>query len=710
MINTSTAYRKALEGNREFRIRDKITFKDGTSLQLSMSDFMEYNISESTSESGKFEIGAAVIKEYSATLKNDDGKFDSYNFEGADIKAIVGLRLADGNWEDLNKGLYRIVSAKASELTIKITAYDSMLFFDTPYSESNLTYPATITQIIQNACTDCQMTFDASTVELGSYKVKERPDDDTLTYRDVISYCAQIMGCYAKINHLDSLSFGWYQFDLFGEDLDGGIFDSDTPYSSGDDADGGAFSPWNTGYVYDAGTFYNMKNIHHLHRLTEQSINTDDISITGIKVCSKTENEEDVESTMYGEEGYVLEISDNPLIQSDGTEAVAAYVGGKIAGNTFRPLSISCQSDPSMEAGDVAYVTDWKQRTYRTAVTNTIFILGGVQKVECTAETPTEKKYTKYGAATKLLQKAENNTKRQLSAYDIAVQNLTSLITQSFGVFKTEEVLEDGSTVYYLHNKPNLEDSGTIWKMTADAFAVSTDGGKTWKAGMDSAGNAVVNVLSAIGLNAEWINTGQIMVKDSDGNITFFADVDTGYVIIDAESIAIGGKGVNEIAVEANAAQLKVMSDKIESKVGSGEVESIIEQKVNSIRLKADKISWNSTYSSMTEDGKLTCQSAVINGDIKTVNTDGTYVRLRDGGLNIGINGSKKGSVSCSDSGHMTISADNYIDLTSKYIRVTDKKESGIPAEHVGFTGDISISSEKTLSFVNGICVTNTGS
>jgi hypothetical protein len=46
--------------------------------------------------------------------------------------------------------------------------------------------------------------------------------------------------------------------------------------------------------------------------------------------------------------------------------------------------------------------------------------------------------------------------------------------------------------------------------MTADAFAVSTDGGKTWNAGMDSSGNAVVNILSAIGVQAEWIEADNL--------------------------------------------------------------------------------------------------------------------------------------------------------------------------------------------------------
>ena len=223
MINTSNAYKRAIEKNREFRIRDRITFRDGTYADISMEDIMSYKINEATSSSGKFEIGAAVMKEYAITLSNMDGKFDLYDFEDADIRAVVGLKLADNTWEDLRKGTYRVFDTVFNDVTLQITAYDGMLFFDRPYSGCKLNYPATILEIIQSACQDCQMTFDASTVEMGNYIVAERPDDTSLTYRDMIAYCAQIMGRFARINHLGALSFGWYPFEVIPlGGLDGG--------------------------------------------------------------------------------------------------------------------------------------------------------------------------------------------------------------------------------------------------------------------------------------------------------------------------------------------------------------------------------------------------------------------------------------------------------------------------------------------------------
>lgn len=67
-----------------------------------------------------------------------------------------------------------------------------------------------------------------------------------------------------------------------------------------------------------------------------------------------------------------------------------------------------------------------------------------------------------------------------------------------------------------------------------------------------------------------------------------------------------------------------VMKDGFEESVGS-----VIEQKADSIRMQASKIAWQAQNSSMTEDGTLTCQNAVIGGTIevgKTQNKAGEII------------------------------------------------------------------------------------
>lgn len=506
MIHTSTKYRRAVQGNRQFGIADRITFRDGTTLGLDIEDFVSYSIDEATSSPGKFEVGAAVIKEYSAVLNNEDGKFDRYDFEGADIVAQVGLMLEDGTWEYLQKGYYRVVEAKAQDLVILVKAYDSMLFFDSPYSDSRLSYPASLLQIVQDACNACSVAYDAGSIEMGGYTVRKRPDSETLTYRDIISYCAQIMGCYVKVNHMDRLEFGWYDLESLPDGIDGGDFTGTArPYETGDTLSGGNFTDYSSGDSHDCGTFRDAAGYHHFYHLGSQTINTDDITITGVLV-SVEKQEEGAESCLYGTEGYVLEISENPLIQEGAVQQVARHVGQKLAGSIFRPLSIMVQSDPCIEAGDAALVTDRRQRTYRTVITNTTFTMGGMQKVECSAETPTEKNYTKYGAVTKILAKARDEVDIKLSAYDIAVQQMNQLAANTMGFYSTTVAQKDGSILAYRHDKPKLAESKVVYKSGIDSFFVTQDytgedSTTLWKAGFDSSGNAVLNILSVIGIN-----------------------------------------------------------------------------------------------------------------------------------------------------------------------------------------------------------------
>lgn len=124
--------------------------------------------------------------------------------------------------------------------------------------------------------------------------------------------------------------------------------------------------------------------------------------------------------------------------------------------------------------------------------------------------TDTVAKVSSVASTVTAVQKDVTRLNTKTAAYKIAEQRLTSLMAQSFGVFKTEEVLADGSTVYYMHDKPTLAESANIWKMTGDAFAVSSDGGKTWSAGLDASGNAVMNILSVIGIEASWINADNL--------------------------------------------------------------------------------------------------------------------------------------------------------------------------------------------------------
>lgn len=515
MRQASSEFRRLLnDKNRHLLYWAEISLLDGTSLKLTRDDLMQgdgFKLDDATSGTGSFDIGSVIINKLTLKLNNAEDTFSYYDFNAAKVIAYVGLELPDGSVEKVRMGTYTVDESKSVGITIILNCLDDIRKLDQPYSMSPLKYPATLKDILMDACACCGLVLLTQTFDGDKYTVDSRPGDEALTFREVVKWVAQIVCKYVRCDALGRLYLAWYDDSCTDFIIqDGGYFDKDSPYSSGTDIDGGTFDPWTKGDTIDGGVFDDMDTYHHLWQLGSLSIGTDDIEITGVNVT--LENEEGEENSyLYGKKGYVLNIEKNGLIQ-DGPHASTAVslIGKKIVGMTFKTFESGHICDPLIEAGDTAYITDRKQNSYRTYITNTTFNAGAMQKSSCSAETPTKKESTRFTDATKAIIESKKAAAKQITEYDKAVQALTSLVTQSFGVFKTAEKQDNGSFIYYMHDKPDLKESKTVWKMTADAFAVSRDGGKTWNAGMDSSGNAVVNVLSAIGINCDWIHSGTL--------------------------------------------------------------------------------------------------------------------------------------------------------------------------------------------------------
>lgn len=514
-INVSNEYKEYINNQRKFHGKAQITLANGTILNLADEDFMSGGIAieDSTSSTSSFDIGSVIINQLTLKLNNTEDKFSLYDFNGASILPYVGLELSNTT-EWLRKGVFEVYEPNSSNGIINIIAFDNMRKLDKPFSLCTIGFPCTALALLQQCCLDCEIPLVTSIFTNSSLVIATRPSDEAITYREVVSYIAQLSGCYARCDTYGRLELKWYDTSAFEQEdnVNGGSFDVTTElsYPSGDNKDGGNFTNYSSGDSVDGGTFLNQRQYHHLYDImSTPTISTDDVVITGIKVS--VVDSEGVETTnLFGTTGYVLEIANNPLISREQVTVIANSVGAKIVGMRFRPLSISVVGDPSIEAGDCAYVTDRNQNTYQTYITNVSYKIGSNESISCGAETPSALNSSRFTEATKAIVASRKVAKSEITKYDSAVQQLNNLLTHSFGVYKTEELQEDGSFIYYMHNKPTLEASMTIWKQTADAFAVSTDGGKTYKAGFDSNGNAVLNVLNAIGINADWINVGTL--------------------------------------------------------------------------------------------------------------------------------------------------------------------------------------------------------
>lgn len=517
MLNVSAKWQRAVMLDNDINVNcfADIVTASGEKIPISDSELWAngFEVNDSTSSNGTFTIGALVAGKLKIKLNNIYEDYSMYDFDKASVTAHVSKSFSDGTTEKLKIGEYRVSETSYDGSLITLTCLDNINNFNREY-DSNLSYPTTAYEVVRDACIKCDVPFTMARFDNSDYVINEIPSDNQkLTYGQVIAYILQLSGLWGKCGHDGELLIEWYDMSQFGsQNYNGGTFSTKTtPYSDGDSVDGGNFTDYSSGDSADGGTFTEARNYHNIYTQKDLNVATDDVVITGVKVTvtSKEDKTKDV-NALAGKEGYVVSISDNPFISADKAQTVANYIFKKIGGMRFRPLDATLLSNPLIESGDVALVTDRKQNTYSCFISNRTFTVGSGTKISCDAENASRNSADKFSNETKAVVQARKVAQAQLSVYDKQMQLLTQLMSQSLGLFKTEQVQEDGSIIYIMHNKADLNSSNIQWKMTANGLAVSNDYGKTWKAGVDKDGNAIFNIMSAIGINFDWAHGGTL--------------------------------------------------------------------------------------------------------------------------------------------------------------------------------------------------------
>jgi len=517
MLNVSAKWQRAVMLDNDINVNcfANIVTASGEKIPISDSELWAngFEVNDSTSSNSTFTIGALIAGKLKIKLNNIYEDYSKYDFDKASVTAYVSKSFSDGTTEKLKIGEYRVSETSYDGSLITLTCLDNINNFNREY-DSNLSYPTTAYEVARDACIKCDVPFTMARFDNSDYVINEIPSDNQkLTYGQVIAYILQLSGLWGKCGHDGELLIGWYDMSQFGsQNYNGGTFSTKTtPYSDGDTLNGGNFTDYSSGDSVDGGTFTEARNYHNIYTQKDLNIATDDVVITGVKVTvtSKEDKTKDV-NALAGKEGYVVSISDNPFISADKAQTVANYIFKKIGGMRFRPLDATLLSNPLIESGDVALVTDRKQNTYSCFISNRTFTVGSGTKISCDAENASRNSADKFSSETKAVVQARKVAQAQLSVYDKQMQLLTQLMSQSLGLFKTEQVQEDGSIIYIMHNKADLKSSNIQWKMTANGMAVSSDYGKTWNAGVDKDGNAIFNIMSAIGINFDWAHGGTL--------------------------------------------------------------------------------------------------------------------------------------------------------------------------------------------------------
>lgn len=475
---------------------------------------------DSVSGDNSFDIGSAIINVLTLSINNFDSRYSDYDFDGAEVVCYIGLALDDGTTEKVRICTATVVEQPEVEtVTIDLTCEDNMRKFDRDYSESKLIYPATRAQIIRDACSMCGVTLLTTSFDRDDYIVQQRPADDALTFRQVLQWVAQI-GCQ------------WLRCDEYGR----------------------LCVKW-----FDTGKT-NPQEINVTYNFTPKHT---DVVITGVKVTEYSDSSEDVAgSYISGTEGYVLGISDNKLIRKGDGETVASIIAEKCVGMVFRPFESQCPTDIALEAGDTITIEDRNGKLYNTYLTTTTLHPGSGQTIACNAKSAAKNSSTRYSQATQTYVDARNLVEKEKNERKKAIENLQESLSVGSGLFATYVQQEDGSTISYFHDKGTLKESKNVIKITSEAIGVSNDGGKTYPFGFELTGTMITKLLYAEGINADYIDSGALTVKDKGGNIIFQVNMDTNTVYMNPDILIIGNQTLTEklTAMDDSIAEAKNMT------------------------------------------------------------------------------------------------------------------------------------------------------
>ena len=526
MINVSDAFKQKLQDGTKVWQEVEITFPDGT-VKTVKDEIMGENCTFSDcAESSSFPIGCVVCKSMTLELDNTSDQWKNYNFYMAKVHAYLKMQTSvaspavtdelldeshepildqsggtilatkaatEDRIETIDKGIYTITTPEQYGEVLNLTALDDMYKTNAVHS-TKLVLPQTVESLVRDACSTLGITAGFSKMAHGDLIINELPKD--MTYRQLFGWAAMLDTANARLDSNGSLQF--------------------------------------VGWNLDATPSIELKDY-----ISMPAVSSDDIVITGINIISGDN------SGTYGTSGYILSMENNLVGESD-LVTVAAQIGDSIIGTKFRNLQGDMAFNPLLEFGDVAYTYDRNLNQYVTPLTDVSCTVNGKTTLKTQADDPIRGMSLYYSGATKAIVAARRLVEKEKNARELAIKKLQESLSVGSGLFATYVQQEDGSTISYFHDKGTLEESKNVIKITSEAIGVSNDGGNTYPFGFQLTGTMITKLLYAEGINANYIDTGALTVRDKDGNIIFQVDMDTKTVVINPDVLVIGNMTLPE--------------------------------------------------------------------------------------------------------------------------------------------------------------------
>lgn len=264
------------------------------------------------------EIGQVYIGELNATFLNIP--LERYQWKGQEIVPYFGLHLSDGTYEYVPLGVYTVDTAEWTASGVVVKAYDHMALLDKNCNK-------VITEVTPYECAmriekETGVVFGNTKEEFesfanGTIMISETTTNDVETWRDLVSWLAQTMACFATA------------------DRDGKI----------------VFRPY-TDEVTDT--------IDAEHRFGGASFSDFVTRYTGLSVV----NMADGMTNYYGvepDDALTMNLGSNPFLQygvEDTKEQMRRSILDAIQKINYVPFKADCIGNPAYDLGDVLVFCD----------------------------------------------------------------------------------------------------------------------------------------------------------------------------------------------------------------------------------------------------------------------------------------------------------------------------------------------------------------
>ena len=534
MINVSEQLKEESKKNHNYYVTANVTLADGTKLSLEKKDFyLDGNGIIDAADSSDFPIGVAIEKTATLSLVNDKGQFDAYSFNGAVFTIFMNLQLSD-RLETFKRGSFIVCRKPAIDGEINLTLLDYMSKADRTY-KTNLSFPCTAGEVLRDACRQCGLVMGDADFKNSDFQVQKAPEGTTC--RAVIGMTAALAGGNARIDENDLLRIVTFDKE------DNVVLMEEIPWP---DVSGQSILDTEDEEIITV--YEKVVAEHELPVVGDAENDVDPIIVTGVKYADGDEE------YLYGTEGYVIDISDNQLLAGNEEEGVSC-IGQILEGFELLPFSLSSIPVGYATFGDAIQFKDSRGNLHRSYATDIEFNFADGTEFSCKAKSLEIQGLEYPGGTRAQVEQVLGKVEEKISAYDTKLKQMNDLAANALGFYYTEIVQPDGSVIAYRHNKLRLAESKIVYKTAADGFFVTSDyqgtdeattaAGK-WTSGFDSNGDAVLNILYAIGIQAKWINTRGLTAEDNDGKVTFRINADTGEVEIDPNSFILGKKNLQE--------------------------------------------------------------------------------------------------------------------------------------------------------------------